>query len=98
MARIKAEEVLKAFTTILIVNLFFAAFLYPWVTEEDIENLPTNPLDRFLTLFLFGVISFATIGFGEFGSVHVKSRRIKIILIVYIMLAISGAASFFFNF
>jgi hypothetical protein len=98
MARIKAEEVLKVFTTILVVNLLFATLLYPWVTDEDIENLPTDPVDRWLTLFFFGVTSFATIGFGEFGSVRVKSRRLKILIIVYILLAISGAASFFFDF
>lgn len=98
MARIKAEEVLKVFTTILIANVLFACLLYPWVTEDDIQNLPTDTVDRWLTLFFFGVTSFATIGFGEFGEIRVKSRRLKIIVILYIVLAISGAASFFFDF
>lgn len=98
MARIKAEEVLKVFTTILVANIVFAALLYPWITEEDIENLPIEPVDRWLTLFFFGVTSFATIGFGEYGSVRVKSRRLKILITFYILLAISGAVSFFFDF
>lgn len=98
MARIKAEEVLKVFTTILLANVVFAVLLYPWVTEEDIENLPIEPVDRWLALFFFGVTSFATIGFGEYGSVRVKSRRLKILITFYILLAISGAVSFFFDF
>lgn len=98
MARIKAEEILKVFTTIVLANLLFALVLYPWVTEDDMENLPTDPVDRWLTLFFVGVTSFATIGFGEFGSVRVKSRRLKIGIILYIILAISGAVSFFFDF
>lgn len=98
MGRIKASEIAKVFTTILVANLLFAAFLFPWVGEEDIENLPQDPTEKFLTLFFLGVAAFATIGFGQFGKTRVKSRRLKIFVTFYILLAISGAASFFFNF
>lgn len=98
MTRVTFREVMTVFTAALLINISFAAFLYPWVTDEDIENLPLEPRDRFLTLFFFAVTSFTTIGFGEYGLVRVKSLRLKMIVTVYILLAISGAASFFFNF
>lgn len=98
MSRVTFKEVMTVFTAALLINILFAAFLYPWVTEEDIENLPQDSWNRFLTLFFFSVTSFTTIGFGEYGAVHVKSLRLKMIITVYILLAISGAASFFFNF
>ncbi len=98
MARIKAEEVFKVFTATLLYNVAFAMFLYPWVTDDDIENLPKDPVDRAWTLFFFSVTSCTTIGFGEFGSIRLKSRRLKIVVTLFILLAISGAASFFFDF
>jgi hypothetical protein len=98
MARIKAEEVFKVFVATLLYNLAFTLFLYPWVTENDIENLPKEPSEKAWTLFFFSVTSFTTIGFGEFGSIKLKSRRLKIIVTLFILLAISGAASFFFDF
>lgn len=96
--RITFEEVSKIFIAILAMNTLFAAVLFPWVTENDIEKLPKDPFDKFLTLFFFAFVSFTTIGFGEYGNIRVKSRRLKIITMFYILLAISGAASFFFNF
>jgi predicted MFS family arabinose efflux permease len=93
--RITLEEVIKVLTTVLVVNTLFALLLFPWVTDEDISNLPKEPFDRFLTLFYFGVATFTTVGFGD---VVAKSRRLKIIISLYILLAISGATSFFFRF
>ena len=98
MPRITFKEVMTVFTAALLINIAFAAFLFAWVTDEDIEHLPQDSWNRFLTLFFFAVTSFTTIGFGEYGSVRVKSLRIKMIITIYILLAISGAASFFFNF
>ena len=98
MTRVTLDEVFKIFSAVLLVNLLFASFLYVWVTEDDIENLPKDSLDRFLSLFFYAFTSFTTIGFGEYGRVRVKSRRLKIVTVFYILVAISGAASFFFNF
>lgn len=98
MARIKAHEVLKVFTATLLYNAAFALILYTWVTDDDIENLPKEPSERAWTLFFFAVTSFTTIGFGEFGTVRLKSKRLKIVVTLFILLAISGAASFFFEF
>lgn len=98
MARLQAKEVLQVFTATLLYNVAFTLFLYSWVTDNDIENLPKDPSERALTLFFFSVTSFTTIGFGEFGSIQVKSTRLKLVVTFFILLAISGAASFFFDF
>jgi len=98
MARIKAEEVLKVFTTTLFYNLIFAIFLYSWVTDDDVENLPKEPIEKLLTLFFLAITSFATIGFGQFGNTRVISIRGKIVITLFILLALSGIASFFFDF
>ena len=98
MTRVTLDEVVKVFFAILLISLVFASFLYLWVTGDDIENLPKDSLDRFLSLFFYSFTSFTTIGFGEYGRVQVKSRRLQIVTVLYILLAISGAASFFFNF
>jgi hypothetical protein len=98
MTRIKAEEIVKVFTATLLYNIVFALFLYVWVTDEDIENLPNDPLEKAWTVFFLAITTFATIGFGEFGSVRVRSKRGKLVITFFILLAISGAASFLFDF
>lgn len=98
MTRITFREIITVFTVTFLINILFASFLYAWVTDEDIENLPKDSLNRFLSLFFYAFTSFTTIGFGEYGRVRVKSRRLQIVTVFYILLAISGAASFFFNF
>jgi hypothetical protein len=95
MARITGREVIQVFGVVFLANFIFACLLFPWVTDEDITNLPKNGFDRFVTLFYFGIASFTTTGYGD---VTAKSTRLKICITLYILLAISGAISFLFNF
>lgn len=95
MARLEFQEISKVFLTAVIVNTMFALFLMMWVTEEDIGSLPSSFLDRFIHLFYFGIVSFTTTGYGDITP---KSRRLKIIVAMYLLLVISGALSFFFRF
>lgn len=95
MYKIKLSEILKVITIALLANLIFAAVLYFWVTEEDLSDLPKDPVDKFLTLFTFGLATFTTSGFV---NTNAKSRRLKIISAMYVILVISGALSYFFNF
>lgn len=95
MNRITLEEVYKVFFMAFFVNLAFALFLYPWVTKNDISELPDNPIDKLLTLFTFGLATFTTSGFVNTNAI---SRRLKIVSSLYVILVISGAVSFLFTF
>lgn len=95
MARIKAQEILKVLVAAVVINTLFAVFLFVLVTPEDITDLPEDPIDKFITLFTFGLATFTTSGFV---NTNAKSRRLKIISSVFVIFVISGAASFFFDF
>ena len=95
MKRIALNEILQVVFIALLANTLFALFLFPWVTEEDITDLPKNPVDKFITLFTFSLATFTTSGFV---NTNAKSRRLKIVSAFYVILVISGGLSFFFNF
>lgn len=95
MGQIKLSEMYKVISVAVVTNLIFASLLFVWVTDEDIEELPTNPFDKFLTLFTFGLATFTTSGFV---NTNAKSRRLKIVSALYVILVISGLLGFFFNF
>ncbi len=65
---------------LLVLCIGFAAVLYPWVTDDDISNLPKNPIDRFLSLVYFSVTTFTSTGYGDIAP---KSTRAKMILTAY---------------
>lgn len=60
--------------------VMFAVALYPWVTDDDISNLPKNPVDRFLSLVYFSVTTFTSTGYGDIAP---KSTRAKMVLTAY---------------
>jgi quinol-cytochrome oxidoreductase complex cytochrome b subunit len=95
MTRITGQEVMKVFFVALAVNTLFSLFLMTWVTKKDISNLPEEPFNKFLHLFYFSVVSFTTTGYGDITP---KSNRLKIVMVVYLLLIIAGAFSFFFDF
>ncbi len=95
MARLQASEIFKVLATAVVVNTLFALFLLTWVTKQDLSNLPDNPMDRFIHLFYFGVISFTTTGYGDSTP---KSNRLKIGMACYLLFVIAGVFSYFFNF
>jgi len=95
MGQIKLSEITKVVSVAVVVNVLFASLLFFWVTTEDIEELPNNPIDKFITLFTFGLATFTTSGFV---NTNAKSRRLKIVSALYVILVISGLLGFFFNF
>jgi hypothetical protein len=95
MGKLKLSEITKVLVFAFLANFLFALSLYAWITPDDITDLPEKPFDKFLTLFTFGLATFTTSGFV---NTNAKSRRLKIISSVYVLLVISGALSFFFNF
>ena len=95
MGQIKPSEIYKVIMIAVLLNLAFAVSLFFWVTEDDISELPSDPLDKFLTLFTFGLATFTTSGFV---NTNAKSRRLKILSALYVILVISGFLGYFFNF
>lgn len=95
MLKVKLSEILKVAMIAVLANLVFALILFPWVTEDDITELPMDPIDKFITLFTFGLATFTTSGFV---NTNAKSRRLKIVSAVYVILVISGVLSYFFSF
>lgn len=95
LARITLEEITKVLLAAVVINAVFALVLYPWVTKEDLNELPDAPLDRFITLFTFGLATFTTSGFV---TTNATSRRLKIISAIYVLLVVSGGLSYFFKF
>ena len=95
MARFKLSEIYKVLAAAILINLLFAVSLYPWVTADDVTDLPEDPIDKFVTLFTFGLATFTTSGFV---NTNAKSRRLKLFSAIYVVLVISGLFSYFFNF
>uniref|UniRef100_A0A6C0AQL0 Potassium channel domain-containing protein n=1 Tax=viral metagenome TaxID=1070528 RepID=A0A6C0AQL0_9ZZZZ len=85
----------KVALTIIIINIFFALLLIPWVTDKDVAGLPQKTVDRFISLFYFGITSFTTTGYGD---IHASSNRMKLLITTYMVLVFSMTVSFLFDF
>ncbi len=94
-SKIKSHEVLYVLLMAFLINFAFALFLLTWVKNSDLSNLPTEIVERFIMLFYFGISIFTTTGFGDISA---KSKRMRLIVALYLILVVSGAISFFFEF
>jgi hypothetical protein len=86
--KIDYSKTLYIFLGVILVNLIFALILFPWATDKDINGLVGSNIDKFITLFYFGVTIFTTSGFGD---VYAKSNKLKIFITLYMLLVISFA-------
>jgi CBS domain containing-hemolysin-like protein len=68
------------------VTIVFAAALYPWVTDDDISNLPKNPFERFVSLVYFSVTTFTSTGYGDITP---KSTKARVAITIYMAVAFS---------
>lgn len=91
----KLSEIIRLSTSILFINIIFAFLLLIWVTDNDINGLPSNMLERFISLFYFGVTTVTTTGYGD---IYAKSARMRIIISIYMILTMTGIISFLFTF
>ena len=91
----KLSEIIRLSTSILFINIIFAFLLLVWVTDNDIQGLPPNILERFISLFYYGVTTVTTTGYGD---IYAKSARMKIIISIYMILTMTGIISFLFTF
>ena len=80
---------------VIIINLIFSLILYSFVTDDDLNNIPKRPVDRFISLFYFLITTFTTTGYGD---IYAKSNRMKILISCYMIFVFSLTVSFLFNF
>jgi hypothetical protein len=59
---------------LLIGNVIFSAFLYSWVTDEDITNLPKKPSERFMAIFYYNVTTSTSTGYGDIVPKSTRAR------------------------
>jgi hypothetical protein len=89
------NEIYRLSISILFINILFAFLLLVWVTDNDVHGLPKNTLDRFISLFYYGISTLTTTGYGD---IYAKSTRMKIVISLYMVLAMSGVISILFRF
>ena len=95
MSKITFKEIKKISIFIISVNILLSLFLFLWVTDDDINGLPKNNIDRFISLFYYSITTFTTTGFGD---VYAKSNRMKLLSSLYMILIFSVTGSFLFDF
>jgi hypothetical protein len=71
-------------------NIIFALFLFIWVTDDDLKNIPKEPLSRYISLFYYSITSFTTTGYGD---IFALSNRMKLIISLYMISIFSITAS-----
>lgn len=72
------QSVTQLIITLLIMNVVFSAFLYSWVTDEDITNLPKKPKERFMALFYYTVTTSTSTGYGDIVPKSTRARAASI--------------------
>ena len=90
MGIITLMEITKCIVYILFFNIVFALILFPWVTNDDLNNIQEPPLNRFISLFYYGITTFTTTGYA-------KSNRMKLFVSLYMIFVFSITASFLFK-
>jgi CBS domain containing-hemolysin-like protein len=78
----------KLLVGLFVISIVFAIAMYPWVTDDDISNLPKEPFARFTSLVYFSVTTFTSTGYGDIAP---KSTRAKMVMSMYMAVAFAGA-------
>lgn len=94
MNKITFNEIKKISIFIISVNIILTIILFLWATDDDINGLPKNKIDRFITLFYYSITTFTTTGFGD---VYATSNRIKLVISIYMIIIFSVTGSFLFK-
>jgi hypothetical protein len=83
------KGVAQLLVILLIVHVIFSAFLYSWVTDEDITNLPKKPSERFMAIFYYNVTTTTSTGYGDIvpksTRARVASMSIQLIMFVLVI-------------
>jgi hypothetical protein len=77
------KDVAQLMILILIANLIFSLFLYSWVTDNDITNLPKNKRERFMAILYFSITTSTSTGYGDIVPKSVRARVASSMLQVF---------------
>jgi hypothetical protein len=77
------KDVAQLMILILIANLIFSLFLYSWVTDNDITNLPKNKRERFMAILYFSITTSTSTGYGDIVPKSVRARIASSMLQVF---------------
>ena len=69
-----AWDIAKLISVFFIFNLIFALFLFAWVTDDDISNLPKDPFQRYIALLYFTITTSTTTGYGDIVPKTIRAR------------------------
>jgi hypothetical protein len=94
MANITSEEIFTSVFYILCINIIITIFLFSWATDDDLNNIPKEPLDRFISLFYYSMTTFTTTGYGD---IYAKSNRMKIVISLYMIFVFAITVSLLFR-
>ena len=94
MSRTTVNDILTVAIVTVILNLLFSFFLFAWVTDDDLTNIPKEPLNRFISLFYYSITTFTTTGFGD---IYAKSNRMKLIISLYMISVFAITVHFLLN-
>lgn len=72
----------QVFLAAIVVNLFIGTGLYLTMSDNDLLNLPKDPLSRWIACVYFSVVTFATIGYGDIMPI---SNFARIVITIYIL-------------
>ncbi len=77
------KDVAQLMILFLIMNLLFSLFLYTWVTDNDISNLPKNKHERFMAILYFTITTSTSTGYGDIVPKSVRARIASSVLQVF---------------
>ena len=83
MGKVTFNEVAKVAAFAIFINFIVTLFLFTWVTDDDVNNIPEAPLSRFVSLFYYSITTFSTTGYGDITA---KSNRMKLFISLYMII------------
>ena len=89
-AIVMINKFVRIFTLFTIINFLFSFFIYSWATNQDIGDLPSNPVDRFTSILFMNISTFTLTG----SSKPVKSKRAQILMSIYMLVVFAALISF----
>lgn len=86
MSKFSFRHFSKLFIFILVLNLIFTSLLFVGgVNHEDLNHLPVDKADRFVSLFYFSIGTFSTTGWSDIYAISLRMKLFTGIFMVVSM-------------